>query len=239
MRTLDYHRGYTVSRGDQMINPKGQAHKSMFDTVHNENIIEADQERSMTDEKWQAIIHNDMSYDNKFFYGVKTTGIFCRPACKSRVPKKENVRIFQNAAQALSEGFRPCKRCRPTGQRLPDHEWVDQITHCIAMNYSKALTLEALADMCHGSPYHLHRIFKRIKGITPIEYVQQTRIAKAIEYLIHSNKAIADIAIAVGIPNISYFITLFKKKTGHTPTHYRQLNRNKHTTEVLQNGNKN
>lgn len=222
---------------NQMVNLKGSEHDSTSDAIHNENAVGASQER-MTDEKWQAIIRNDASYDDKFFYAVKTTGIFCRPSCKSRVPKKENVRIFQNAEQALSEHFRPCKRCKPTGQRLPNHEWVEQITQCIDMNYSETLTLEILADMCHGSPYHLHRIFKRIKGITPVEYVQQTRIAKAMEYLIHSDKAIADIAMTVGIPNTSYFITLFKTKTGHTPTDYRQLNRNKHTTEVLQNGRK-
>lgn len=73
---------------------------------------------SITVEMWQAIVQNDSSYDDKFYYGVKTTRIFCRPSCKSRPPKIENVRIFQNVQQALSENFRPCKRCKPTGQRL-------------------------------------------------------------------------------------------------------------------------
>src|SRR4051794_21552162 len=108
----------------------------------------------MTNEKWQAIINNDASYNNQFFYAVKTTGIFCKPSCKSRVPKKENVRIFQKKDQALDANFRPCKRCRPTNERLPDSEWVALITEYIDKNFTEKLTLETLADISHGSPYH-------------------------------------------------------------------------------------
>ncbi|MCG7406862.1 bifunctional transcriptional activator/DNA repair enzyme AdaA [Paenibacillus sp. ACRRX] len=177
----------------------------------------------LAEEQWQAIITNDGTYDGQFIYAVTTTGIFCRPACKSRPPKKENVCIFQNAAQAAASGFRPCKRCKPTGQRLPDEEWVEQIAHYIEAHFSDTLTLAVLADMCHGSPYHLQRTFKRITGLTPIEYAQRTRITTAIEYLIHTDKSISDIARLVGIPNIPYFITLFKKRIGHTPAEYRKL----------------
>jgi AraC family transcriptional regulator of adaptative response / methylphosphotriester-DNA alkyltransferase methyltransferase len=177
----------------------------------------------MTNEKWQAIIDNDASYNNQFFYAVKTTGIFCKPSCKSRIPKKENVRIFLNAEQALRANFRPCKRCKPTNERLPDSEWVALITEYIDKNFIEKLTLEKLANIAHGSPYHLHRTFKKIKGITPVEYIQQVRVNAAKEYLIHTNKAIADLAICVGMPNASYFITLFKKKTGHTPAQFRQM----------------
>ncbi|WP_082129870.1 bifunctional transcriptional activator/DNA repair enzyme AdaA [Aneurinibacillus tyrosinisolvens] len=217
---------------------KGRGHEDTSRVHCDVHVADTDEER-ITEEKWQAILHNDASYDAAFIYAVKTTGIFCRPSCKSRTPKKENVRLFQNAQQALSANFRPCKRCKPTGERLPDNEWVAQITRYIDTNYSETLTLETLADMCHGSPYHLHRTFKRIKGVTPIEYIQQTRIARAIEYLINSDKAVASIALAVGMSNTPYFITVFKKKTGRTPAAYRQLNRAKHTMEVLHSGSKN
>lgn len=93
----------------------------------------------MTNEKWQAIIDNDASYNNQFFYAVKTTGIFCKPSCKSRVPKKENVRIFPNAEQALHANFRPCKRCKPTNEKLPDSEWVALITEYIDKNFTEKL----------------------------------------------------------------------------------------------------
>lgn len=71
----------------------------------------------------------------------------------------------------------------------------------------------------------MHRTFKKMKGITPVEYIQQVRLNAAKEYLIRTNKAIADIAISVGMPNTSYFITLFKKKIGHTPAQFRQISK--------------
>ncbi|KFN04164.1 bifunctional transcriptional activator/DNA repair enzyme AdaA [Bacillus clarus] len=181
-------------------------------------------EYPLTAEYWQAIIHNDSSYDATFFYAVKTTGIFCRPSCKSRVPNKNNVKIFLHAQQALHEKFRPCKRCKPNGLTLPNEEWVKQIKEYMQNHYCDALTLDILAEMCHGSPYHLQRTFKRIVGISPTDYIQQLRIAKAMEYLTHTSQSITEISHAVGIENSAHFATLFKKKTGFTPTEYRKTN---------------
>ncbi|OME17927.1 AraC family transcriptional regulator [Paenibacillus odorifer] len=186
-------------------------------------------EEQMTEEQWQAILQNDVAYNDIFFYAVKTTGIFCRPSCKSKAPNRENACVFQNAEQALAAGFRPCKRCKPTGERLPDKEWVAVMTEYIDHNYMAPLSLETLAEVCHGSPYHLHRTFKKVTGITPVDYIQQKRIAKASEYLLTTEQAVAEIALRVGLPNTAYFITLYKKKTGYTPTQFRQLNKQKVT----------
>lgn len=183
-----------------------------------------DSNNELTLEKWKAILGNDSSFNDKFFYAVKTTGIFCRPSCKSRAPKKDNVQIFKTAGQALSANYRPCKRCKPTGELLPDEVWISQVTNFIDMNFCDKLTLQTLADISHGSPYHLQRTFKRVKGITPSEYLEQTRINKAINLLIHTNTQIAEIGFSVGIKNTSYFVTLFKKKIGFTPNEYRNLN---------------
>ncbi|MEK3864930.1 bifunctional transcriptional activator/DNA repair enzyme AdaA [Paenibacillus sp. FSL H7-0716] len=186
-------------------------------------------EEQMTEEQWQAILQNDVAYNDIFFYAVKTTGIFCRPSCKSKAPNRENACVFQNAEQALAAGFRPCKRCKPTGERLPDKEWVAVMTEYIDHNYMAPLSLETLAEVCHGSPYHLHRTFKKVTGITPVDYIQQKRIAKASEYLLTTVQTVAEIAFRVGLPNTAYFITLYKKKTGYTPTQFRQLNKQKVT----------
>ncbi|CAM2858185.1 bifunctional transcriptional activator/DNA repair enzyme AdaA [Paenibacillus sediminis] len=180
-------------------------------------------QETLTDEKWQAIIHNDHSYDGHFFYAVKTTGIFCRPSCKSRPPKRENICLFRTADEALSANFRPCKRCKPTGQRLPDEEWVALVNDYIDKNYMEHLTLNLLAERSHGSPYHLHRTFKRIKGITPVECIQQKRIEQAKYQLVTTDKSIAEIGQSVGLSNTPYFVTLFKKKTGYTLACYRQM----------------
>lgn len=197
----------------------------MTDCINNRNKQILIDGEMMTDEKWQAIINNDAAYNNQFFYAVKSTGIFCKPSCKSRVPKKENVYIFQNAEQALRANFRPCKRCKPTNENLPDSEWVDLITEYIDQHFTEKLTLDSLASICHGSPYHMHRTFKKIKGITPVEYIQQVRVHAAKKYLIQTNKTIGDIAIRVGMTNAPYFITLFKKKTGLTPAQFRQMSK--------------
>ncbi|CAH0293286.1 Bifunctional transcriptional activator/DNA repair enzyme AdaA [Peribacillus sp. Bi96] len=171
---------------------------------------------------WKAIIDCDTAYDDHFLYAVKTTGIFCRPSCKSRVPKKENVKIFKNAMMALEEDFRPCKRCKPEGLILPTEDWIEQITEWIDKHFSEPLTLNKLADISHGSPYHLQRLFKRVKGISPTEYIQRLRLEKATRLLESSEQPVAEIGLAVGFSSTPYFITLFKKKMGETPMGYRK-----------------
>lgn len=179
----------------------------------------------LTENMWQAIVNNDASSDGAFVYAIKTTRIFCKPSCKSRVPNKENVLIFRDAEDALTAGFRPCKRCKPLNERLPDVEWADQIAKYIEQHYNEQLNLQTIAEHCHGSPYHLHRTFKRIKGMTPAEYIQRLKIRKASESLVSTDKTMENIAQEVGMTNPAYFITWFKKMTGLTPGNYRQAYR--------------
>ncbi|MGE7186806.1 bifunctional transcriptional activator/DNA repair enzyme AdaA [Peribacillus sp. NPDC006672] len=172
---------------------------------------------------WKAIIECNAAYDDHFLYGVKTTGIFCRPSCKSRVPNKENVKIFKNAMMALDEDFRPCKRCKPDGLNLPTKEWVEQIAEWIDIHFREPLTLNRLADISHGSPYHLQRSFKRVKGISPTEYIQRLRLEQACRLLESSEHPITEIGLAVGFSSTPYFLTLFKRKMGKTPSGYRKV----------------
>jgi len=104
---------------------------------------------------------------------------------------------------------------------MPDEEWVLQIKTYINKHYHEPLTLALLADHCHGSPYHLQRTFKRITEMSPADYIQRVRIKHAKRELIKTNRSIAEIGVKVGLPNTSYFITLFKQQTGKTPKQYR------------------
>ncbi|OCT11494.1 AraC family transcriptional regulator [Paenibacillus pectinilyticus] len=176
----------------------------------------------MQERYWQAIVANDATYDGTFYYAVATTGIFCRPSCKSRVPKREHVRIFRNRQAAMSENFRPCKRCRPDGIRLPDEEWVAQMKDHIEENFAEPLTLATLAEHFYASTYHLQRTFKRIAGVTPLMYLQEVRLAAAKKLLSTTDMAVQEIGARVGMANAAHFATLFLKRTGLTPTEFRQ-----------------
>ncbi|REK71645.1 bifunctional transcriptional activator/DNA repair enzyme AdaA [Paenibacillus paeoniae] len=177
---------------------------------------------SISEEQWQAIMSNDGSYDGRFYYAVRTTGIYCRPSCKSRPPKRSNAEVFPTSADAVSAGYRPCKRCKPAGERLPDEEWSEQIAAYVDRHYMENIDLVTLSEICHGSPYHLHRTFKKTTGMTPLAYVQQVRMKNAERLLIETDSSITHIGELVGIRNTPYFITLFKKMNGFTPAVFRQ-----------------
>ncbi|WP_020619795.1 bifunctional transcriptional activator/DNA repair enzyme AdaA [Paenibacillus daejeonensis] len=174
--------------------------------------------------QWQAVLNNDASHDGRFWYAVRTTGIFCRPSCKSRPPKRAHVQFYDTIAAAQREGYRPCKRCLPHEHKLPEEAWISRAAAYMDRHYAEELTLHRLAEACHGSPYHLQRTFKRIMGITPTAYLQQLRISRAQELLRCSTLSVRAIGQELGLSNLPYFITLFKRMTGSTPARYRQDN---------------
>ncbi|MEM7350598.1 MAG: Ada metal-binding domain-containing protein, partial [Acidobacteriota bacterium] len=129
---------------------------------------------------WQAVLDRERDQDGRFFFGVTTTGIFCRPSCAARRPLRRNVRFFRTAAEAESEGLRPCRRCRPLDQSLDDrveriHQLCDYIRrHC---DSGDPLTLEVLSRQAKLSPSRLRRLFREIVGVTPRQYVESCRFA--------------------------------------------------------------
>lgn len=179
-------------------------------------------QEELSDARYQSIIQNDQKADGQFLYGVKSTKIFCHPSCASRPPKRENVVIFTDAQSAQSANYRPCKRCKPTGTIVPDSEWALQVSQYITAYYDQHITLEQLGEECHGSPYHLQRVFKKATGKTPLEYLTAIRIEKAQELLRETTLSCARIGQKVGLGNPAYFATLFKKEVGQSPSSYRQ-----------------
>lgn len=173
-------------------------------------------------EKWTAVVQCDTRYDGQFFYGVKTTGVFCRPSCNSKTPLRENVMFFSSAQDAMEQGFRPCKRCRPD---LLEYQPVQELTKKAKNIYDTCFTDEtALREKIkeiHIVNHHLVRLFHKQYGITPNEYISKLRIENAKKLLI-SKKTIIEIAHDSGFRSLTAFYENFKRVTGTTPTEYRK-----------------
>jgi AraC family transcriptional regulator of adaptative response/methylated-DNA-[protein]-cysteine methyltransferase len=126
--------------------------------------------------RWAAVVRRDREADGQFFYSVRTTGVYCRPSCASRRARRENVAFHATAAAAEKAGFRPCKRCRPDRPALAA-QYADRIARaCRLIERSEsAPTLNELAKSAGLSPYHFHRIFKAVTGVTPKAYATAHR----------------------------------------------------------------
>ena len=104
----------------------------------------------------------DTRFDGRLYVGVVSTHIVCFPSCQSRLPKRENVRVFTTVADAMRHGFRPCKRCKPDTLNIaPDTDLAQQVMNIVQHRYHEPLTLHQLADDLKVGPYHLQRLFKR------------------------------------------------------------------------------
>src|SRR5437667_6358391 len=127
---------------------------------------------------WQAGLSRDSGSDGAFVYGVRSTGIYCRPSCPSRRPRRAQVVFFGVPEAAEEAGFRPCLRCRPRGAGLPEHqvEPVRRACRYIEANPDRSLTLSEVSAEVGLSPYHLQRTFKRVMGITPRQYAEARRL---------------------------------------------------------------
>ena len=137
-------------------------------------------------ELWQAVINSDQAYDGLFVYAVRTTGIYCRPSCKSRLPKRENVDFYFLHSEAEQAGYRACRRCQPneTQPLDPQARLVEEVCrYILAAAHQGNVTLQTLADQFHVSPYHLQRTFKAVMGITPHEYAESIRIRSFKDHL--------------------------------------------------------
>lgn len=176
----------------------------------------------LTDERYAGIAKMDSALDGQFFVCVKSTGIFCWPSCRSRTPKRENILLVQTAQQALDAGFRPCKRCKPLDEKVPAAQWVEQVTAYLQANLARKITLQDIAQSCHGSPFHLQRIFTDYMGLSPHGYLMHLRMEKAKELLRTTDLAVQDIAPRVGFENIPYFVRVFGEKQCQSPYQYRK-----------------
>jgi len=170
------------------------------------------------DEAWAAFERRDRGWDGRLVGGVRTTGIYCRPSCPARRPKRENVEFFPDGAAALAAGYRPCLRC------LPDE--VNREEAALARAYrllgaaEEAPSLDELAAAAGYSPHHFHRLFKRATGVTPAAYYRSLR-SRRTEAALAGNGRITDAIYDAGYSGPARFYADAKGRLGMTPSAWR------------------
>jgi AraC family transcriptional regulator of adaptative response/methylated-DNA-[protein]-cysteine methyltransferase len=173
------------------------------------------------DPRWRAVVTRDRSVQGQFVYGVRTTGIYCPPGSTARLPRPENVEFFDTPAQAEA-GYRPSRRATAVQAGLDGQHaaWVADACRHIA-EAEQPLTLHALAERAGLSPWHFHRVFKSVTGLTPKGYAAAHRGQKMREKLA-DNGSITDALYDAGFNSNSRFYETSDKLLGMTPTAYRK-----------------
>ncbi|TKC83503.1 bifunctional DNA-binding transcriptional regulator/O6-methylguanine-DNA methyltransferase Ada [Trinickia terrae] len=171
-------------------------------------------------ERWTAVAGRDTQADGEFFYAVKTTGVFCRPSCASRQPRRENVDFFATADEARAAGYRDCKRCQPGG--LPrELAIVNRACAALDADPQQRLTLAQLSDAVHVSPFHLQRLFKRVVGVSPRQY-QAARRGAALRDALQRGDGVTRAAADAGYSSASRLYETAASELGMSPSTYRR-----------------
>jgi AraC family transcriptional regulator of adaptative response/methylated-DNA-[protein]-cysteine methyltransferase len=178
--------------------------------------------RTIESNRWDAVLARDRAASNDFVYAVQSTGIYCRPGCASRRPRRDRVAFFDTAVEAERAGFRPCQRCRPRDAAAID-PWVERIRRASIYldNVDGHVTLAALARRLGGSPYHLQRNFKRLVGITPREYSDARRLDR-VKRELREQKSVTAATFEAGFGSSSRLYERAAPKLGMTPSTYRR-----------------
>ena len=172
-------------------------------------------------QRWKALLHRDQQADGGFLYGVRSTGVYCRPTCASRLPNRENVVFFTSFSEAEEAGFRPCKRCSPREASARTHHTRAIIRACKLIEESEEHPrLENLAAAVGMSPSHFHRLFKEIVGVTPKHFAATVRMDRLRSGLTQGSSVTESIYDA-GFGSISRFYEGSRHMLGMTPSAYK------------------
>jgi AraC family transcriptional regulator, regulatory protein of adaptative response / DNA-3-methyladenine glycosylase II len=176
----------------------------------------------------RARLTRDSRFDGRFFVGVLTTGIYCRPVCPARPPKEENIRYFPSAAAAAEAGLRPCLRCRPesspgTPAWLGTSTTVSRALRLISESALEDKGMDALAARLGIGPRHLRRLFLQHLGASPITVAQTRRLQFAKKLLDESRLPMQEVAMASGFGSVRRFNATFQKTYQRSPSQLRKL----------------
>lgn len=188
---------------------------------------------------YEAFKAKDTRFDGRFFVGISSTKIYCRPVCHARQAKAENCTFFSSAAEAEQAGYRPCLLCRP--ELAPGSSIVDaspalakKAARLMEENCGSGLSVEAFAARLGCTDRHLRRVFENEFHVTPVQYLQTCRLLLAKNLLTDTNLSVLDVAMASGFGSLRRLNDLFKKQYGLSPTALRKsaADGDRHTHEV-------
>lgn len=175
---------------------------------------------------YKALLSRDSRFDGRFFVGVRSTGIYCRPVCRVRAPRPDSCRYYDNAAAAEAAGFRPCLRCRP--ELAPGLSLIDS-PDALAVAAARLIDagsgaegMAALAGRVGVGERHLRRVFQARFGVTPIAYAQTQRLLLAKRLLSDSAMPMAELALAAGFSSLRRFNALFRERYRMAPSALRR-----------------
>lgn len=178
---------------------------------------------------WGALAARDARFDGRFFVGVTSTGIYCRPICRVRLPRRANCRFFNSAARAEQAGFRPCLRCRPElapGLSLMDSSatLAQAAARMIdgAVQAGETASMPAVAARLGVSDRHLRRIFIAQHGVKPVEYLSTRRLLLAKQLLTDTTQPITQVALASGFASLRRFNAAFVERYRLSPSRLRR-----------------
>ena len=179
-------------------------------------------EHAPDDPRWEAVIARDAAHDGEFVFAVSTTGVYCRPSCAARRPRRENVQFFPQPEHAERAGFRACLRCRPKSFRSnTPSDGVKAICRFIEHHLDEPLTLARLGKEFHQSPFHLQRRFKASVGITPREYADSCRL-RLLKRNLQSGDSVTRAMYDAGYGSSSRLYERTASQLGMTPDKYRR-----------------
>jgi AraC family transcriptional regulator of adaptative response / DNA-3-methyladenine glycosylase II len=181
------------------------------------------------DAAYLALRARDARFDGRLFVGVTSTGVYCRPVCRVRVPRRENCRFFPSAAQAEAQHFRPCLKCRP--EVAPGLSFTDSSSSLAAsaarliehaVHEGEAITMPRLAARLGVTDRHLRRIFQAEHGVAPLDYVTTQRLLLAKQLLTDTTQPVTQVALASGFTSLRRFNAAFAERYRFNPTRLRR-----------------